>query len=676
MANFETRLRLVSETNINIKNNTSLVTVAFDFRRADYPYSGYNLTGSAYWNITVDGQSSGNVHFSFNYSLSKGQWQEIARKTYTIKHYNDGSKTILMNGYINFGSGVFPGSLSGKGKAVLKKIPRSSTVSNVKCDFIGSPVTVNINRADNGFTHQCWYKIGDSAWKQIGNKHETSLSFTPPMQDCEFVQNSITETIGFKIKTFSGNTVIGSETYDYTHKISVPESVIPEIVSVQFSEDNPSVLNQFNDFVQNQSKIHCTIEAHGVYKSTIKKIETKISDKAYLNADFLISGLDASGILPVSVVVTDSRGRKVSHTSHIKVLPYHEPKISKFYAERAPKMDGADVDLTIQADISSVNGLNTADYKIEYRQQGTEIWSVLDAKTIFSLDGVYHYIDKFNTDNSFDIRLVAKDYFTTVIWQTALPTAFVLVDFKGDAKGIAFGKVAQKDGVDCDMVADFRKPVTMHNGENPRSSKRLDKTEDFNTLTMAGYYYFSVEDLPTMLNYPQKAKNGSGAVEVKRAGDGNQLKQIVTITSDVTEVWERYFFAEKWTEWTRITKSGSRILWQGAAHMSERDTITLSEPISLQTHGIVLVFCAYSGGKPTNNDFNTHFVYKDLIKLQNNRNHAFFCTNYGLMKPVASKLIKITDTQMSGNNQNKFVGDYGGLHLDGNFYVLRYVLGV
>lgn len=676
MPKFETRLRLISETNINIKNNTSVVEVAFDFRRADYPYSGYNLTGSAYWNITVDGQSSGNVKFTFSYNLAQGQWQEVARRKFTVKHNNDGSKTISMNGYINFGSGVFPGSLSGRGSARLQKIPRASTVASVKGNLIGSPITVNFNRADAGFTHEVWYRIGNTAWKALGNGHGASVTFTPPMTDCELIKNATFETLGIKIKTFSGNTAIGNETYNYANRINIPASVVPTIDSVVITDNNKVVSDRFHAFLQALSKLHGEITASGAYGSTIAKYEVVTDGKTYLNKSFDLDSIDKSGTIPIKITVYDSRGRKAEKTENVTLLEYHTPTIAKFTAERAPDIAGADADLTIQAEITDVKGLNTTEYKIEYKEQGTEVWRQLDVKTGYTLNSVYHYTNAFNVDNSFDVRVTARDYFSSVTWSVTLPTAFVLMDFKGNGKGIAFGKVSQKDGMEIDIPAEFNKPVIFHHGEVPGSAKLLAKTLDLNTLIDPGYYIFDEAKRNSLLNFPEHASVGSGAIEVKAVGEADQINQRLTICSEKGETFGRRFYGGKWYNWVRVRSGGSRVLWQGAAHMSERDTITLAEPISLQEHGIVLVFCAYSSGQATNNDFNSHFVHKDLIKMQNDRNHAFFCTNYGLMKPVCSKLIKITDTQMKGNNQNKFTGDYGGLHLDGNFYVLRYVLGI
>lgn len=676
MAKFETRLRLVSETGINIKNNTSVVEVAFDFRRADYPYSGYNHTGSAYWNITADGQSSGNVKFTFSYNLAQGQWQEVARRKFTIKHSNDGSKTISMNGYINFGSGVFPGSLSGRGSAKLKRIPRASTLASVKGNKIGSAITLAFSRADAGFTHQVWYRVGNTAWKDLGKGHGANMTFTPPMADCELIKNATFETLGIRIRTYSGNTVIGGDTYNYENRINVPDSVVPVIENVAITDSNKSVSDRFNAFLQTQSKLHGEITASGVYGSTIAKYEVVADGKTYLNKSFDLDSIDKHGAIPIKITVYDSRGRKAERTETVTLLEYHAPTIIKFAAERAPEIDGDDADLTIHAQISDVKGLNTPEFKIEYKEHGTELWKQLDVKTDYVLNSIYHYADTFNVDNSFDIRVTARDYFSSVSWVVQLPTAFVLADFKANGKGIAFGKVAQKDGLEFDMPAEFNKPVIFHNGEVPSSAKLLARTMDLNTLTEPGYYVFDAEKRNNLLNFPAHASIGAGAIEVKSVGEADQTNQRLTICSEKGETFGRRFYGGKWYNWVRVRSGGSRVLWEGAAHMSERDTITLSEPISLQEHGIVLVFCAYSSGQATNNDFNSHFLHKDLIKMQNDRNHAFFCTNYGLMKPVCSKLIKITDTQMKGNNQNKFTGDYGGLHLDGNFYVLRYVLGI
>ena len=144
MANYETRIRLISETNVNVANNTSYVTVALDFRRTDYQYYGYNLDGNAYWIIKVDSLSTGNVNFTFNWTIPQNQWKEVARRSFTVTHNADGTKSINLSGTIYFGDGVSPGTLSASGKATLSTIPRATVPSlSPASQAIGSAITVS-----------------------------------------------------------------------------------------------------------------------------------------------------------------------------------------------------------------------------------------------------------------------------------------------------------------------------------------------------------------------------------------------------------------------------------------------------------------------------------------------------------------------------------------------------
>ena len=95
---YEQRCRLLSETSVNVAKNTSVVTIAFEFRRTDYSYWGYNGYGTAYWYINCAGQSTGNRYFSFDWNIPQNQWKEVGRASFTIPHNADGSKSISFSG--------------------------------------------------------------------------------------------------------------------------------------------------------------------------------------------------------------------------------------------------------------------------------------------------------------------------------------------------------------------------------------------------------------------------------------------------------------------------------------------------------------------------------------------------------------------------------------------------
>lgn len=113
-----------------------------------------------------------------------------------------------------------------------------------------------------------------------------------------------------------------------------------------------------------------------------------------------------------------------------------------------------------------------------------------------------------------------------------------------------------------------------------------------------------------------------------------------------------------------------KVLWSGIQYMTADHTITLSEPISQQTSGIVLIFSAYdSGAKPYN--FHCFFVPKQFISLHNGNGMYFSLVDFNPAND-ARKYLYITDTTIQGNANN------GGVHynLNNSKFVLREVIGV
>lgn len=113
-----------------------------------------------------------------------------------------------------------------------------------------------------------------------------------------------------------------------------------------------------------------------------------------------------------------------------------------------------------------------------------------------------------------------------------------------------------------------------------------------------------------------------------------------------------------------------KVLWSGIRYMTADHTITLSEPISQQTSGIVLIFSAYdSGAKPYH--FHCFFVPKQFVSLYNSRGMYFSLVDFDPAND-ARKYLYITDTTIQGNANN------GGVHynLNNSKFVLREVIGV
>lgn len=117
-----------------------------------------------------------------------------------------------------------------------------------------------------------------------------------------------------------------------------------------------------------------------------------------------------------------------------------------------------------------------------------------------------------------------------------------------------------------------------------------------------------------------------------------------------------------------ITKQ--KILWNDYLYMQGNHTITLSEKVSEQKNGIILVFSGYSNGSPGNWNWSSYFISKKEVELTEGAGHIFF--GGGTQGLASFKYIYIYNDRLEGNNCNILQNDT----YDNKGSVLRYVIGV
>lgn len=118
----------------------------------------------------------------------------------------------------------------------------------------------------------------------------------------------------------------------------------------------------------------------------------------------------------------------------------------------------------------------------------------------------------------------------------------------------------------------------------------------------------------------------------------------------------------------------NKILWQGGYYMTAGHTIPLSENVSEQPNGIVLVFSYYSGGAQ-DYYFQSSFIPKALVAAQGGSGHTIILagTNFN---PIGTKYLYISDDVITGNDNNNATGTSNGITYNNAAFVLRYVIGV
>lgn len=321
-----------SESNPNVANNTSVISLAGILKSGNGAnwISNYPSSLELYWhdNYTRKDTLIDTEKFS---SIGLNSTKSVSGSI-TATHNSDGSLSGYAKVVFTAGSssgGWCPASAEVEtDDTVLTAIARASTFGAITGDTLGSAITLAIKSAASAYTHQVWYKVGDSEWFDLGNDIESAVTFTPPMYLCTHIVDSTFGTMNLCVRTYDGTTQIGSDIYNDII-INIPDSVVPTAGYVQTTPIESDVPEEWGVYVKGHSKVQVSIVGDsGIHES---QIESRVIVGPYIGVSQspAISGvLNSVGTYTFTGKVTDSRGRTASATAEINVEDYFKPSIN------------------------------------------------------------------------------------------------------------------------------------------------------------------------------------------------------------------------------------------------------------------------------------------------------------------------------------------------------------
>lgn len=343
-----------------------------------------------------------------------------------------------------------------KWTAVTMTVTYQEAVSQPTLDkstvVMGTAMQITTNRQSTEATHTLRYSFFNESGT-IGTNVGDSLSWTPPVSLAAQIPNAASGWGTLYCDTYIGGTLIGTKSVTFT--LTVPDSVVPTISAVTFTEATQGVAAKFGAFVRTRSTLSVSITAAGVQKSTISAYRATLNGTAYTGASFTTGTLNTAGDNALTVTVTDSRGRTATVTKTVTVLPYDPPKLTAFSAERCnadgstAQMDGTKVRVSVSATASPVNNKNTMACTVYYRTRGTEAWATATTltPTNYAIQAENTLLTQdFDALSSYELKVRVTDYFYYVEQAVDIGTKQVMIDLYQDGTGIAFGKVAETPG--------------------------------------------------------------------------------------------------------------------------------------------------------------------------------------------------------------------------------------
>lgn len=441
------------------------ITFYYDYRRrgASMQYKIKivigTITGASYFGypiyttISLDGTSKISGHTLKNASPSQWStnivyetdWLEVSGKT-------TGTTSLVIRLYSGSGS-----SRDSSYSYALYVSPAATIPVVTGTPELGDSITINLPRADNSFTHTLTYRVGTEASYSgnIAAGATTTALWEIPLSIAGAWTTRNTGTVTIICNTYNGSTLIGTESINISVKI--PDSVVPVILEVSIAEATQDIATKFGAYVQGKSTLSVDISATGAYRSWITKYETTILGVKYSGDYFVSQKLTSSGDVSVAITVRDSRGRTATKIVTIPVLAYQPPQIISMSAYRVnadgeSADDGERVAINVSYTVASVNNKNTRLYSVKYRNSNmysfTDIVTNQAAQTSYA--GTLTYVNSpvISGDNAWVVQFELSDYFTTTSVTAEIPTAFTLMDFRSNGKGIAIGKVSEKDALE------------------------------------------------------------------------------------------------------------------------------------------------------------------------------------------------------------------------------------
>lgn len=316
--------------------------------------------------------------------------------------------------------------------------PSASTLT-IPTLTIGSAATLTITAASNTLSHKITYSFsGLSGTVATLNAGVSSTSWTPPTTFYAKLPNSTSGEVTLVLKTYSGATEIGSNTYTAT--VNVGTSIKPTAPTVTLSPVNTNAwLNSQGLYVGGYSKVRVQSSATAGSGATI--ISYTISGAFSATGADKTSGVLTSGNKTIKVTATDSRERTNYTSTTVTFLSYSNPSLTTFKAVRGTYAGGSWTSDTggehirVQA-IGSVS-LSTQG------NTGTIVVKIGNTNPD-ATSGNYYYFTSTNGTTAYTVTGTITDSVgNSALKKLTVPTIEVPLNINVDLPGVGVGMIAQ-----------------------------------------------------------------------------------------------------------------------------------------------------------------------------------------------------------------------------------------
>ena len=430
----------VVENSTSIANNSSKVTVTAYIGRPSTAGASYLYGASISCPVSIT--DAGTKTITYNNAnqvdVAAGGWLNIGSVVFeNVPHDVNGSKTVTVTA--SFTNNISPASGSARGTVKLTDIARASTFTIDKTSINANgtdKITVTINAKNTAYRHTIVVAMGGKNQTLNVDAGVTTKAFTIPYDWLNWIPSQESSNVTTIIlNTYNGATLVGSTELPHSFTIWCPSDVVPVISSVTRTGNNL----RDGVYVQGKSSVTIKTVAGGSYGSKIVSYSCTVDGVKYTSSEFTTLAFKSAGSYTITVTVTDSRGRTASKSATaFTVYEYKAPYITSFTAERQSN-DPTTVIAKLVGGVSELNGKNSKSFIVSLNGQTLSVSS-----SSFTVNGSVTFTNV-DTDSTFVATAKVADYYTATTMPVVVPTEAVTMDFHSSGKGVAFGKVSERE---------------------------------------------------------------------------------------------------------------------------------------------------------------------------------------------------------------------------------------
>jgi hypothetical protein len=310
---------------------------------------------------------------------------------------------------------------------------------------------LKVTKYNSSFTHTITYKCGTASGAVCTKSSAATVDWTADNGNTvELASQNKTGPnvkVTFTITTYSGSTTVGSESTSVT--MAIPENIVPSVTLIV--EEATPAAEATGLYVQGVSTLRITAVPTLAGGSPIKTYSITADGKTYNTDTVVTDPIQGKGTMTITAKVTDERSRTSEEFSvDIFVWEYSKPSVTAIAyrcnssGEEDP--EGAYMRIGFSTTVTELEGRNAFSYKVT---GGSHTFTGVNATSYLS--GVLAC----DVSYAWPVEVTFKDDFSATTRAAVIPIAFTLMDFYHTGMGVAFGKVATRDGFDCAMPAYF-----------------------------------------------------------------------------------------------------------------------------------------------------------------------------------------------------------------------------